>query len=172
MPELTAESFDEDGYFRTGDKGSFVAEKFLQITGRIKDIFKIRTGRYIAPAYVEKQINNSLVIEQSLVVGNNQEHIAALIVPSFVQLRRLALTAEEGALTEPEIVALPKVRQLIEQELEKINQEFIESERVKKFKLLATPFSIENGDLTPSMKLKRIVVEEKLQKEINAMFQP
>ncbi|CAN5251872.1 long-chain fatty acid--CoA ligase [soil metagenome] len=170
MPELTAESFDAEGYFRTGDKGAMVDGKYLRITGRIKDIFKISTGRYIAPDYVEKQINNSVYIEQSLVVGNNKDYVAALIVPSFAQLKQSALSPAQAQLDDEEIVMLPTVRNLIQEELDRINQAFIESERVQRFELLPSAFSIENGDLTPSMKIKRIVVEGKYHKDIAALF--
>ena len=170
MPELTNESFDEFGFFKTGDCAEWKDNQFLIINGRIKELFKIQTGKYISPSTIEKNINNSKYINQSLVVGFNKPYIVVLIVPAFDVLRsefyqKLALDKDDNVNENEFLLAL------FNQIMETVNEPYLESEKIVKFKLLFKEFTIENGELTPSMKLKRLYLEDKHASLIEKMYE-
>ncbi|MCO5248096.1 MAG: long-chain fatty acid--CoA ligase [Chitinophagales bacterium] len=173
-PDLTAEVIDKDGWFHTGDIGVWVThfgQQFLKITDRKKQLFKTAGGKYIAPQAIENKMVESPYIEQMMVVGGDQyKYIAAMIVPSFVQLT--AWAKEQGIQTEDpkELTKNPKVIRLIEDEVNEMNTHFGKWEQVKKIKLLANEWTIEGGELTPTLKLKRKVMNEKYAKEIEGLF--
>jgi long-chain acyl-CoA synthetase len=164
---LTASSFTADGYFRTGDKGEWDG-RFLKVVGRVKDIFKIGTGRYISPEFVEKKINESRFIQQSIVIGFNRPFISALIVPAFEVLK--AHSEEWSKLSDLELSTNSEVRKLLKSELKTSSADYMESERVQQFSVMAEPFSIEKGELTPSSKLKRLVIEDKYAELVSALY--
>ncbi len=166
--ELTRASFDSEGFFHTGDKGEWVEGHYLRIIGRVKDLFKISTGRYISPDHVEKLLNGSSSVQQSIIIGANRTHISALVVPAFEYLR--SSVKELAALSDAQLCAHPTVRAIIAKELEAVNAAFIESERIKRFHLLEAPFSIEKGELTPSSKLKRHTIEQAYHLQIDALY--
>jgi len=169
-PEQTEEAL-RDGWFHTGDIGKWVEDRFLKITDRKKEIFKTSGGKYVAPQAIENKMRESIYIEQIMVVGANRKLVSALIVPSFLQLRH---HLKEKGLPVPEsnqaLIALPEVKQLIRQQLDKYNPLFGHVEQVKKFTLLPSEWSIDQGELTPSLKIKRKVVEEKYSDAIEAMY--
>ncbi len=144
-PEQTAESFTEDGYLRTGDTGSIDSEGFLKITGRVKDIFKTTKGKYVAPAPIELSLSSNTFVGQVVVVGDNIPQPIALITPS-----------EEMAGKSPaEIIAS------LSRTLQEVNSLLDQHENLKKVVVLKEEWTVENGFLTPSMKIKRRVVEGK-----------
>lgn len=164
---LTSSSFTSEGYFKTGDKGEWNG-RFLKVIGRVKDIFKISTGRYISPEYVEKKINESRFIQQSIVIGFNRPYLTALIVPAFEMLK--AHKPEWSKLTDRQLSERREVSELLASELKRSNREYMESERVQTFKVMEEPFSIEKGELTPSSKLKRLVIESKYENVISSLY--
>lgn len=170
-PDQTEEVM-RDGWFHTGDIGKWIEGRFLKITDRKKEIFKTSGGKYVAPQSIENKMRESIYIEQIMVVGANRKLVSALIVPSYIQLRHYL---NEKGIKAPEnneeLVALPEVKQLIRQQLDKYNPLFGHVEQVKKFTLLPREWSIDHGELTPSLKIKRKVIEEKYNKEIEGMYE-
>lgn len=171
-PELTAEALI-DGWFHTGDIGQWVEGRFLKITDRKKEIFKTSGGKYVAPQAVENRMKESPYIEQMMVVGAGMKFVAALIVPSFMQLRKFMRdqTGKETTLTDAELVKQPEVIELIQKQVDKYNQFFSHPEQVKKFVLLPREWTIDTEELTPSLKIKRKVITQKFQKEIDGIYE-
>jgi len=152
-PELTAEVL-KDGWFHTGDIGE-MRDGFLAITDRKKEMFKTSGGKYVAPQVIENALKESLYIEQCMVIGDGQKFPAALIVPDFVLLAQWAEKNKLGKLSNEELRLHPKVKELFHDEIEKRNARFGKWEQVKAFRLLAAPFAIDKGEITPTLKLKR-----------------
>lgn len=172
-PAETAARITADGWFKTGDLGHFEHKRFLKISGRISEVFKTTTGKFVAPAFVEQQLNQSPLISQSIALGLNQPFVAALLVPDFAALERWC---QENKVhwTSPQYMVLnPKVEKLYQQEIERINAESLGTvEMVRKFRLLHEPWSAENGLLTPTLKLRRAVLFRQYQDEISDLFAP
>jgi long-chain acyl-CoA synthetase len=172
LPEETAERFSPDGWFRTGDLGRFEHKRFLRITGRISEIFKTTTGKFVAPGYVEQQLTTSPYISQALVVGLNRAFVGALLVPDFQQLEAWC-AANKVHWTAPQYMVLnPKVEKFFQQEIDKINNARLGTiEKIKVFRLLFEPWTAENGLLTPTLKVRREMLLQKFSGEIEGMFE-
>ena len=159
-PEATAEVFDKDGWFHTGDIGQFIANKFLKITDRKKEIFKTSSGKYISPVAIENKLKECKYIEQCMVVGDGQKFASALIVPSIENFREycknVGLTISNDAL----ISEHPDLRKFIDEHIKKVNTSLAEFERLKRHRLLNDPWSVETGEITPKLSLKRKVIRE------------
>lgn len=166
--EKTREVMTEDGWFRTGDIGKLDEDGYLYITDRKKAMFKLSTGKYVAPQSIENQLTGSGFIDQVVVVGFQKKFCSALIIPAYDNIRK-RLKREGYIVTEP-FSDDPKVNQLMQKEVDKVNKNLSPWETVKKFVLLNDPLTIESDDLTPTMKVKRSVVREKYQKEIDSMY--
>ena len=168
MPDQTKKVLDEDGWFKTGDVGKIDEDGYLYITDRKKSMFKLSTGKYVAPQNVENKLLNSGFIDQIVVIGYQRKFCSALIVPAYdnvlKRLKRAGHTPEKPY-SEDE-----KVRELIQKEVDKTNQTLSPWERVKKFVLLEEPLSIDSGELTPTMKVKRNVIKEKYEDKIESMY--
>jgi long-chain acyl-CoA synthetase len=159
-PSLTAEVLDADGWFHTGDIGVFENEKFLKITDRKKEIFKTSGGKYIAPQMIENKLKESTFIEQVMIIGENQKFAAALIVPAFIYITDWAAKKGIALRSNEEIAASKEVRDRIREEIDSVNKSLGSFESIKKFELLASEFSIEKGEMTPKLSLKRRVIME------------
>jgi len=171
LPDDTAARFTPDGWLKTGDMGRMEFKRFLRVTGRKSEIFKTTTGKFVAPAYVERQLLRSPFVDQCMALGLNQPHVGALIVPNFSRLE--AWCREKNVhWTAPEFMVLnPKVEKLFRQEIERINAGHLGPvEQVQAFQLLAGPWTAENGLLTPTLKLRRKAIEEQFEKEVSALF--
>lgn len=166
--EQTREVMTEDGWFRTGDIGRLDEDGHLYITDRKKAMFKLSTGKYVAPQSIENQLTGSGFIDQVVVVGFQKKFCSALIVPAFDNIRK-RLKRQKYEVSEP-FAKDPEVIKLIQKEVDKVNTNLSPWETVKKFTLLNDPLTIESGDLTPTMKVKRSVVRGKYQKEIDSMY--
>jgi len=168
LPEQTQEVLDDDGWFKTGDVGKIDDDGYIYITDRKKSMFKLSTGKYVAPQNVENKLQNSGFIDQIVVIGYQRKFCSALIVPAYdnvmKRLKRSGYTAEKPY-SEDE-----KVRELIQKEVDKTNESLSPWEKVKKFVLLEEPLTIDSGELTPTMKVKRSVVKEKYNEEIESMY--
>jgi long-chain acyl-CoA synthetase len=166
-PDITAEVI-KDGWFYTGDIGK-IEQGLLWITDRKKEIFKTSGGKYIAPQVLENKFKESIYIEQIMVVGEGQKHASALIVPSFDALDKWC--QHEGLAVERNLMLEhPKVKALFELEVARYNEGFGQWETVKKFCLLPKEWTIDGGELTPSLKLKRRVISERFAREIAAFY--
>jgi long-chain acyl-CoA synthetase len=170
-PEATAESWDADGWFHTGDIGEFDADGFLRITDRKKDLLKTSGGKYIAPQKIENMLKLQPHVSQAVVIGDNRKYCVALLTLEADEVSRWG--ASRGlAFDGSEAMALhPAVRELIEQEVAAVNRGLASFESIKYFRILPRDLSIETGELTPSLKVKRKVVAERYRDEIEGMYQ-
>ena len=159
-PEETAASIDEDGYFHTGDIGKLQGNR-LWITDRKKDILVLSNGKNVAPAAIESRLKSSPYIEEAMVIGDGMDHIAALIVPCFDTLNHVA--QQHGINTSPhhEMIAHPEIIAVIKKEIEAANKQIADFEKVKDYRLLSEPWTVDTGEITPSLKVKRPVIREK-----------
>ena len=170
--EATNEVMDKDGWFHTGDIGVFIDKKFLKITDRKKEIFKTSGGKYIAPQAMENKFKESRFIEQLIIVGEGEKFPGAFIVPSFLFLKEWALqnNLNFDTISNEEIVLQEKVLLKFKEEIDEINEFFGSWEQLKKFVLLPKEFSIDGGELTPTLKLRRKKIMEKYQKEYAILY--
>jgi long-chain acyl-CoA synthetase len=169
-PDLTAEAM-KDSWFHTGDIGTWLEGKFLKITDRKKEIFMTSGGKYVAPQPVENKMRESPYIEQIMIIGSGRKFVSALIVPSGIQVRKWL---NDQGIKAPgdtsQLIKMPEVEKLIRSQLDKYNVQFNPVEQVKKFTLLPNEWTINNGELTPSLKVKRKVIEQKYAPLIEEMY--
>ena len=172
-PEATAEVFGADGYFRTGDIGHFDAEGFLVITDRKKELLKTSGGKYVAPQPIENEFNTDPYIEMVSVVGDNRKFISALVVPEFANVRQwLADQGETVPESNQALIDHPQVKKLMEERVAQVNQRLARYEQIKKFVVLPEPLSEQTGELTPTLKKKRRIIEKKFKDQIDRMYPP
>ena len=169
-PDLTAEAIDKDGWFHTGDTGMFTEHGLLKITGRLKSIFKTSMGKYINPFLLEEKMVQSNFIDSIMVVGENQKFCAALIALDFLFLKNWAKLHGIEYTTNAEMIKHPRVRSRIGEEIKKYNAQFGDTEKIKKFELVADEWTVANGLLTPTLKIKREKVAERYKAEIDSLF--
>lgn len=169
-PELTAEIIDENGYLHTGDVGELVEGKYLRITDRKKEIFKLSSGKYIAPQMIENKMKESFFIEQAMVIGENQKFASALIVPSFQFLEKWC--AEQGLKLDDRdaMIKNESVQKAIQREVSAINSTLGNFEEIKRYRLVNDEWTPESGDLSPTLKLKRKVIYNKYKETIDEIF--
>ena len=167
-PELTADTI-KDGWLLTGDIGVFEG-KFLKITDRKKELFKTSGGKYVAPQPIENKMKESPFVEQIIIIGAEEKFVGALIVPSMPSLKEWMRTQDIPFTTNEDAVHNPKVRGLYKELIESFNKFFNHVEQVKKFELLPNEWTIESGELTPTLKLKRKVIMEKFKPAIERIY--
>jgi long-chain acyl-CoA synthetase len=168
-PDLTREVL-KDGWFHTGDIGVMVDNKFLKITDRKKEIFKTSGGKYVAPQPIENKMKESKWIEQMMVTGAGEKYTGALIVPAFNALKEWCSEHGVAFNGNESIIKNEKVIALIKDAVERYNQNFNQVEQIKKFELLPREWSVEGGELTPTLKLKRKVILEKYKDAIERIY--
>ncbi|MET4108924.1 long-chain fatty acid--CoA ligase [Hymenobacter sp. UYP22] len=170
-PELTAKEFDEEGWFHTGDIGEIVDGKFLKITDRKKEMFKTSGGKYIAPQVIEGKLKESPLVEQCMVVGDGQKFPSALVIPSFDDLKGWCKRNNVNCnCSNEELVKDEKVVKMYEDLVHKYNSGFAQWEQVKKIALLPTHWTVETGEMTPTMKVKRKVITENNKDIIESLY--
>jgi long-chain acyl-CoA synthetase len=168
-PEWTAEVI-KDGWLHTGDIGIFEDGKYLKITDRKKEMFKTSGGKYVAPQVIENKLKESPFVEQLMVLGDNQKFVSALIVPSFSNLKTwmmsqsIVFTNNETAIQHPEVITF------YNQIIENYNAHFNHVEQVKKIKLLSEEWGVFTGEMTPKLSLKRKVIMQKYEQEIQWIY--
>ncbi|MES2589785.1 MAG: AMP-dependent synthetase/ligase [Bacteroidota bacterium] len=172
LPEKTAEELTSDGWFHTGDIGEMIDGKFLKITDRKKEIFKTSGGKFIIPQAMENQFKESRFIEQIMVIGENEKFPAALIVPNFPFIREWSKRKKLGLenLSNEELAKNEVVFRRLELTIEKLNSLYGHWEQIKKFVLLNHEFTIEGGELTPTLKLKRKIIMEKYKSSVSEIY--
>ncbi|NRR93262.1 long-chain fatty acid--CoA ligase [Winogradskyella undariae] len=168
-PEATAEVF-ENGWFKTGDAGKIDSKGNLIITDRIKDLMKTSGGKYIAPQKLENALITDSFIEQIAVIGDQQKYVTALAVPSFENLKKYALEHKISFKDIEDLIANSQIINLFEKRFEELQKEFSKFEKIKKFTLLPKEFSIEAGEITATLKLKRKVIQKKHKELIDKMY--
>jgi long-chain acyl-CoA synthetase len=168
-PDLTAEVLI-NGWLHTGDIGVWVDEKYLKITDRKKELFKTSGGKYVAPQPIENKLKESPFVEQVLIVGAEKKFVGALIVPSFANLKVWMKEQGLNFNTNEEAINHPKVSELYKELVEGFNKFFNHVEQVKKFELLPREWSIETGEMTPKMSLKRKIIMEKYKGNVERIY--
>lgn len=169
-PEYTAQVIDPDGWFHTGDIGTLVGGKYLKITDRKKDIFKLSAGKYIAPQLIENMLRGSEYIEQVMVIGENEKCAAAIISPNFNTLHFWALKYKLHYRDNAELIAMPQVHDKFKKVLEVYNKELAPHEQIKLFRLVTDEWTPANGLLSPTLKLRRAPLMEKYKDLIADIF--
>jgi long-chain acyl-CoA synthetase len=169
-PEATAEAIDEDGWFATGDIGELSADGYLRITDRKKDILVTAGGKNVAPQPIENHLKTHAFVEQAVLVGDRRRYCALIVVPAFGPLKSWANEARISWSTEADLVKNPDVIAHVEKELFATLSGFASFERPKKVTLIEEEFSVENGLLTPTLKVKRNVLREQFQDVIDALY--
>jgi len=169
-PEENAKAFTEDGFFRTGDAGHLEGNT-LYFMERIKDLYKTSNGKYIAPQAIEMLIGNDKYIEQVAVIGDERKFVGALIVPNFPMLESYAERKEISHSNREELVNHPEIIRLIESRLEENQKDLASYEKIKRFILLTSPFTMEGGELTDTLKLRRPVILDKYAAVIDSMYE-
>ncbi|MCX7925146.1 MAG: long-chain fatty acid--CoA ligase, partial [Fimbriimonadales bacterium] len=160
-PEATAAAIDPDGWFHTGDVGYMDKDGYLYITDRKKDIIVLANGKNVAPQPIENLLKQSALIQEAVVYGDGMSAPVALLVPNMDALRDIA--QQEGIeATDPDtLLNHDAIQRRFRQEIERVNRELADFQRLKGFRLIAQPFTIESGELTPTLKVKRRVVAQK-----------
>lgn len=169
-PELTAEAIDEDGWFHTGDIGEFEPEGQLRITGRKKEMFKTAFGKYVVPTIIENKFAEESIIDAIMVVGENQPYAAALIVPEFNDLRNWCNNKGITYTTNEEMIQHPEVLKQFKKVVDRCNKNFGDTEQVKRYKLIGYSWSVDTGELTPTLKLRRKFIMKKHKELIDSLF--
>jgi len=169
-PEATAEVIDAEGWFHTGDIGHLDADGFLFITDRKKELIVNAYGKNIAPAPIENALKASRYVSQAVVLGDKHKFLTALLVPDFDALRPWARVQGVAFTSDEELVEAPQVRQLIAGEVEPVNAKLARYERIQAWDLIPTEFTIEGGELTPTQKVKRRIINSKYKDKIDALY--
>ena len=169
-PEANAQAFTEDGWFRTGDAGKLVDNNII-LTERIKDLFKTSNGKYIAPQQIEMKLIVDKYIEQVAVIGDKRNFVTALIVPSMVAIKEYAKAQNIEAETDEQLLQNPKIYDLIDRRITELQKGMASFEQVKKFALIAKGFTMEAGELTNTLKIRRTIISEKYKEMIEEMYE-
>lgn len=170
LEDQTNDVFTEDGFFKTGDIGEFDKDGFLKITDRKKELLVTSGGKNIAPQPLELALSLDPFIDQTCVVGDNRKYIAALIVPQFDYLEQYARDNALPFVDRKELIENPRIKAMYMNKINEINKKFARYEQIKAFRLLSEPFTVETGELTPTMKMKRRIIKEKFVGEINSLY--
>jgi long-chain acyl-CoA synthetase len=169
-PEANAECFDAEGWFRTGDIARLDADGFLYITDRKKELLKTSGGKMIAPQPIESKLNSSPLVASAVVVGDRHKFLSVLIAPDFPALESLARQQGIAFASRAELVSDPRVQAEYQALVHQVNQGLANFETIKRFHLVTEEWSMDSGEFTPTMKLKRRVVAERYARHIAAIY--
>jgi long-chain acyl-CoA synthetase len=169
-PEMTALAIDEHGWFHTGDLGQLEPGGHLKITGRKKEIFKTSFGKYVSPEMIENNLKESEFIDALMVVGENQKYAAAIIVPDFIHLRTWCELKGIPYTSNSEMVAMERIQKRFHKEIHKYNKHLGATEQIKAFELLNTEWTVDSGELTATLKLRRSLINERYKSVIEKLF--
>jgi long-chain acyl-CoA synthetase len=170
LPEETAATFTEDGYFKTGDIGEFDADGFLKITDRKKDLIKTSGGKYVAPQPIENLLKSSSLVSQAVVIGDRRKFCSALVVPNFDTLEMVCKHEHIPVTDRESLVRDPRVVKIIESKVVELTGQLSKFETIKKVALLPREMTVESGELTPTLKVRRRIVEERYKDLIDAIY--
>jgi long-chain acyl-CoA synthetase len=169
-PDATAAAFTDDGWFRTGDAGRIDKDGNLILTERLKDLFKTSNGKYIAPQAIESCLGEDKYIEQVAVIGDQRKYVTAIIIPAFEALKEYARRNHIKFKDSQDLIENSEIRKFIEERIERLQQGFAGFEKIKRFTLLPREFTIEGGELTNTLKLRRSIINMLYANEIEAMY--
>ncbi len=171
LPEETAAAFTPDGWFKTGDIGNLDADGFLSVTDRKKDLIKTSGGKFIAPQPIERKLQSNVYVGEAIVIGDRYKFPSVVIAPNFIELDRWAREQGLGPHSREDMIRQEKVRELFDGIVAEVNRDLAQFEKLKKVLLVADEFSIADGSLTPTLKLKRRVVEERYRRRIQQLYE-
>ena len=169
-PDATEAAFTPDGWFRTGDAGRIDASGAIVLTDRIKDLFKTSNGKYIAPQAIESRLGEDKYIDQVAVIGDRRKYVTAIIVPAFAALKEYAGQKGISYKSLEDLVSNSEIVRLIQSRLEQLQKGLAGFEKIKKFTLLPREFTMESGELTNTLKIRRPVINDHFAREIEAMY--
>ncbi len=169
-PHATRDAFTPDGWFRTGDAGRIDEHGALFLTERLKDLFKTSNGKYIAPQAIESRLGEDKFIEQVAVIGESRKYVTAIIIPAFDALKEYARKHKIPYKSLEDLIHNPDIERMMSDRIEKLQRGLPSYEQIKKFTLLPKAFSIESGELTNTLKIRRPVINDHYAKEIEAMY--
>lgn len=169
-PEATEAAIDNEGWFHTGDIGVMVNNKYLKITDRLKEVFKLSGGKFVAPLPIENKMKESLFIRNIMVIGENQKFCAALVVPEFDFIKKWCEKKSVKDYLEKGMSCSDAVKERIWKEIQHYNNHFSHIEQIKKFELVDKDWTVDSGELTPTLKLKRRVILKNNQKLIEKIY--
>ena len=169
-PELTAEVIDEEGWFHTGDIGILEEDRFLKITDRKKEMFKLSAGKYIAPQMIENKLKASIFIEQVMVIGADEKFASALISPNFVYLHDWCSQRKILFQDNQELIQNTEVLAQLQREVATINKTLGEHEEIKRFRLVSEEWTPQSGELSQTLKLRRNYVAEQYKAIIEEIY--
>jgi len=167
--DLTKAAFTDDGYFKTGDAG-YVKDGELFLTERIKDLFKTSNGKYIAPQMIESKLLVDKYIDQIAIIADQRKFVSALVIPVYSLLEEYARAHQIDFVTREELCQNPKIMEMMKERVDTLQQQLAHYEQVKRFTLLPHPLSMEKGELTNTLKIRRRVLNENYKAEIDAMY--
>ncbi|HTX89102.1 MAG TPA: hypothetical protein VMC08_08945, partial [Bacteroidales bacterium] len=159
-----------DGWFHTGDIGQIEDGEYLRITDRKKEIFKTSSGKYISPQAIEQRFKESPFIEHIMIIGENRKYTAALIVPNFEHLRSWCALKKVPFISFDQVIANARICSRIKREVDRFNLDLGQTEKIKKFRLLADEWKVETGELSPTLKLRRKFIQEKYRQVIDETY--
>lgn len=168
-PDITAQSFDEEGFFKTGDSG-YMKDGELFLKDRIKDLFKTSNGKYIAPQMIEAKLLVDKFIDQIVIIADQRKFVSALIIPEYKALEEYAKANGIGYSSREELCASDKIHAMMMERIDTLQQQLAHYEQIKRFTLLPKPFTMESGELTNTLKIRRKVINEHYKKEIENMY--
>lgn len=168
-PDITAQSFDEEGFFKTGDSG-YMKDGELFLKDRIKDLFKTSNGKYIAPQMIEAKLLVDKFIDQIVIIADQRKFVSALIIPEYKTLEEYAKANGIGYSSREELCASDKIHAMMMERIDTLQQQLAHYEQIKRFTLLPKPFTMESGELTNTLKMRRKVINEHYKKEIENMY--
>ena len=167
---VTRDSFTEDGWFRTGDAG-YIKDGFIYLTERIKDLFKTSNGKYIAPQAIETKLVVDRYIDQISIIADQRKYVSALIVPDYKQVEKYAADHQIAYTDMKDLLLKPEIESMFRMRIDTLQQQFAHYEQIKRFTLLPEPFSMERGELTNTLKIKRPALLKNYAKEIEKMYE-
>ena len=168
--DLTKQAFTEDGYFRTGDAG-YLKDGELFLTERIKDLFKTSNGKYIAPQMIESKLLVDKFIDQIAIIADQRKFVSALIIPVYSLLEEYAREHHIAFNSREELCANEQIIQMMKERIDTLQQQLAHYEQVKRFTLLPHHLSMEKGELTNTLKIRRRVLNENYKEQIDAMYE-
>jgi len=168
--DLTRQSFTDDGYFRTGDSG-YLKDGELFLKDRIKDLFKTSNGKYIAPQMIESKLLVDKYIDQIAIIADQRKFVSALIIPEYRLLEEYARSHGIAFTDRRDLCQNKAINQMLMERIDTLQQQLASYEQVKRFTLLPQPFSLERGELTNTLKIKRRVLNENYKREIDKMYE-
>jgi long-chain acyl-CoA synthetase len=169
-PDLTADAIDTDGWFHTGDIGKFVNDRYLVITDRKKEMFKLNNGKYVAPQVIENKMKESFFIEQAMIVGENEKFVSAIISPNYSFVHDWCSRYKIHFENNIELIKIPDVIARIQKEINEINSQLGSHEKIKRFRLVPEQWGPNTGELSPTLKLRRRVIYERYEPLLEEIY--